>query len=240
MNDKPCSVAENYTLFSLSVIEIQKFDAVIFDMDGVLIDSEPLWKIAMEEVFASVGCNLTRKDFQKTVGLRIDEVITFWHNAVGWDTYSPKDVENKIVNRMVELIQQNGDPLPGVLDTLQFLQERGLKIGLATSSYTVLIETVLDALSIAEAFDVTHSAENEEFGKPHPAVYLSVAKELEVEAQNCLVIEDSLNGIISGRAAKMKVVCIPEKTHHPEPKLMVADFMFEDMKQLLTALKKHV
>ena len=239
MKGRPCLAAVNSIIFSRSVIEIQKFDAVIFDMDGVLIDSEPLWKIAMEEVFASVGCNLTRKDFQKTVGLRIDEVIAYWHAVVGWDNYSPKDVENKIVERMVELIRENGDPLPGVLDTLQFLQESGLKIGLATSSYTVLIETVLDALSIADAFHVTHSAENEEFGKPHPAVYLSVAKELEVEAQNCLVIEDSLNGIISGRAAKMKVVCIPEKTHHPEPKLVVADFMFEDMNKMLEALKKN-
>ena len=131
------------------------------------------------------------------------------------------------------------DPLLGVLETIAFLKEKKLKIGLATSSYSILIDTVLDVLSIADSFHVTHSAENEEFGKPHPAVYLSVAKELKVEAHRCLVIEDSLNGIISGRAAKMKVVCIPEKTHHPEPKLMVADFMFEDMAEMLNALKKE-
>lgn len=184
------------------MINIKEFDAVIFDMDGVLIDSEPLWKIAMEEVFASVGCSLTRKDFQKTVGLRIDEVISYWYNAIGWEEYSPKEVESKIVNRMVELIQENGDPLPGVLDTLTYLQDQGMKIGLGTSSYTILIETVLSTLSITDAFCVTHSAEDEEFGKPHPAVYLSVAKELDVQPNKCLVIEDSLNGIISGRAAK--------------------------------------
>lgn len=221
------------------MINIKEFDAVIFDMDGVLIDSEPLWKIAMEEVFASVGCSLTRKDFQKTVGLRIDEVISYWYNAIGWEEYSPKEVESKIVNRMVELIQENGDPLPGVLDTLTYLQDQGMKIGLGTSSYTILIETVLSTLSITDAFCVTHSAEDEEFGKPHPAVYLSVAKELDVQPNKCLVIEDSLNGIISGRAAKMKVVCIPEKTHHPEPKLIVADFMFEDMEKMLEAMNKE-
>ena len=221
------------------MIDIQEFDAVIFDMDGVLIDSEPLWKIAMEEVFFSVGCSLTRKDFQKTVGLRIDEVITFWYNEVGWEEYSPKAVEDKIVQRMVELIRENGDPLPGVLETIAFLKEKNLKIGLATSSYSILIDTVLDTLSITHSFDFTHSAENEEFGKPHPAVYLSVAKKLKVEAHNCLVVEDSLNGIISGKAAKMKVVCIPEKTHHPEPKLSVADFMFEDMEKMLKALKMN-
>lgn len=219
------------------MIKIHEFDAVIFDMDGVLIDSEPLWKIAMEEVFHSVGCHLTRKDFQKTVGLRIDEVITYWYNAVGWNGFSANDVETKIVARMVELIRQHGEPLPGVLETIAFLKDRNRKIGLATSSYSVLIDTVLDTLSITHLFDVTHSAEHEEFGKPHPAVYLSVAKKLQVDARKCLVVEDSLNGIISGKAAKMNVICIPEKTHHPEPKLTVADFMFEDMTKMLEALK---
>lgn len=150
------------------MIDIQNFDAVIFDMDGVLIDSEPLWKIAMEEVFLSVGCPLTRKDFQKTVGLRIDEVIEFWYKEVGWEKYTPKEVEQQIVSKMIELIKQNGDPLPGVLETIDFLTEKQLKIGLATSSYTVLVDTVLDALQIKDSFDKTHSAEHEEYGKPHP------------------------------------------------------------------------
>jgi len=219
------------------LIDLKKFDAVIFDMDGVLIDSEPLWKIAMEEVFASVGCMLTRKDFQKTVGLRIDEVIEYWYNEVGWENHSPKDVEQKIVQRMVELIREHGEPLPGVVETIQHLEEIGLKIGLATSSYNILIDTVLDVLSIREAFHVTHSAENEEFGKPHPAVYLTVAKALNVDPTSCLVIEDSLNGIISGKAARMQVICIPEKTHHPEPKLMLADIQFDDMNQMLESFK---
>ncbi|MFT5780121.1 MAG: HAD superfamily hydrolase (TIGR01509 family) [Crocinitomicaceae bacterium] len=218
------------------MININNFDAVIFDMDGVLIDSEPLWKIAMEEVFASVGCQLTREDFQKTVGLRIDEVIEFWYAEVGWENATAKDVEEAIVSRMVELIQANGDPLMGVLETIEFLKSNKIKIGLATSSYTVLIDAVLTTLGIQDSFDEVHSAENEEFGKPHPAVYMTTAKRLNVDPMRCLVIEDSLNGVISGKAAKMKVVCIPEKTHHPEPKLGFADFMFEDMSLFLKAI----
>lgn len=220
------------------MIDIEDFEAVIFDMDGVLIDSEPLWKIAMEEVFLSVGCPLTRQDFQHTVGLRIDEVISYWYNRVGWDNCSEQEVENRIMNRMVELIHQNGDPLPGVIETIDFLRTNNIKVGLATSSYTVLIKAVLETLSIESSFDFVHSAENEEFGKPHPAVYLTVAEKLNVSPLKCLVIEDSLNGIISGRAARMKVVCIPEKTHNPEPKLSVADFMYVTMTDLLFDLKK--
>lgn len=221
------------------MIKISDFDAVIFDMDGVLIDSEPLWKIAMEAVFKEVGCHLTRKDFQKTVGLRIDEVIEFWYAEVGWENYSAKEVEEKIVQRMVELIQENGDPLPGVIETLEYLKKKGLKIGLGTSSYSILVDTVLNTLGIAEKFDETHSAEHEEFGKPHPAVYMTVANRLGVDPMKCLVIEDSFNGFVSGKAAKMKVVCIPEKTHHPDPRLNAADFLFEDMLLFLEEIQQE-
>lgn len=221
----------------MNSIAIKEFEAVIFDMDGVLIDSEPLWKIAMEDVFKSVGCSLTRKDFQKTVGLRLDEVIEYWYEHTGWSNATPKEVENKIVQRMVELLNENGNPLVGVIDTLKFLKTNNLKIGLATSSYEILIDTVLAALGIRSYFDFTHSAENEAYGKPHPAVYLTVANKLNVHPTKCLVIEDSLNGIISGKAARMKVVCIPEKSHSPEPKLMLADFQFDDMRLFLNQIE---
>lgn len=213
------------------------YSAVIFDMDGVLIDSEPLWKIAMEEVFRSVGCKLTRQDFQKTVGLRIDEVVRYWHGVAQWDGPGPAAVEGMIVARMDELIRQEGEPLPGVVETISYLHERGVKVGLATSSYTSLIRAVLETIDLNGHFHATRSAEHEDFGKPHPAVYLSVAEQLAVLPHHCLVVEDSLNGIISGKAARMKVACIPEKTHYPEPRLGLADYMYESMHDLLNDLK---
>lgn len=217
---------------------VNHFEAVIFDMDGVLIDSEPLWKIAMEKVFSDLGCNLSKNDFQKTVGLRIDEVISFWNKNEQLGIANEKKVEDDIINRMIKLVKEKPIPLTGVLETLSYLSSKKIKIGLATSSPDNLLRAVLSGLKIAHLFDVVHSAEFEEHGKPHPAVYLAVANKLNVDPHRCLVIEDSLNGVISGMAAKMKVVCIPEKTHVKEPRLEVADFMFEDMLFLLEALKK--
>jgi HAD superfamily hydrolase (TIGR01509 family) len=215
------------------MIHLSQFEAVIFDMDGVLIDSEPLWKIAMEEVFHSLGSTLTKSDFQKTVGLRIDEVIHFWNIHENWGVKDEQEVEEAIIVKMIELISQHAAPLAGVIETLDYLKSQNIKIGLGTSSSNRLIQVVLNELRIHSYFDVTHSAENEAFGKPHPAVYLHVAQELGVSPNKCLVIEDSLNGVIAGLAAKMKVVCIPEKTHHPNPKLSVADFHFDSMSDFL-------
>lgn len=218
--------------------KIDNYDAVIFDMDGVLIDSEPLWKIAMQATFDEVGCNLTKKDFQKTVGLRIDEVISYWYEHSPWTGASKEEVEEKIIAKMVELISANGDPLPGVIDTLTFLKEKGVPIGLGTSSYRLLIETVLSVLQVGHFFDFTHTAEDEEFGKPHPAVYLTVAKKLAVNPRRCLVIEDSFTGLIAAKAAGMSVAIIPEKTHEPNPKLIAGDFLYPSMVDLLEDLKR--
>jgi sugar-phosphatase len=134
---------------------------------------------------------------------------------------------------MVALLSESAKPLVGVVETLQYLKNKGIKIGLATSSYRILVDTIIATCSLSEYFDVLHTAEEEEFGKPHPAVYLTAAKMLEVNPLKCLVIEDSINGVISGKAARMQVVCIPEKTHQPNPKLSLADYAYETMKQML-------
>jgi sugar-phosphatase len=219
------------------MIEIKEYDAVIFDMDGVLIDSEPLWKIAMEEVFHALGSTLKKEDFQKTVGLRIDEVVHFWNHHENWGISNESEIEEAIIVKMIELISKNAQPLSGVIETLNFLKNKGLKIGLATSSSSRLIKVVLAELNIARFFDFVHSAENEAYGKPHPAVYIKVAEKLNITPTKCLVIEDSFNGVIAGLAAKMKVVCIPEKTHFPNQRLAVADFHFETMNDFLLEIQ---
>jgi sugar-phosphatase len=219
------------------LIQLIDFEAVIFDMDGVIIDSEPLWKIAMEEVFSGLGSRLKKEDFQKTVGLRIDEVIHYWNIKEQWGIPDESEVEEAIIIKMERLIAAKPAALEGVIDTLNYLKLRNIPVGLATSSSSRLIKVVLDKLEIKHLFNFVHSAEMEQYGKPHPAVYLTVAKKLAVLPEKCLVIEDSLNGIISAKAAKMTAVCIPEKTHHIEPKLILADYQFESMTDFLKIIQ---
>ena len=216
---------------------LSDFEAVIFDMDGVLIDSEPLWKIAMEEVFTSLGSTLSKKDFEKTVGLRIDEVIHFWNKQENWGIEDENEIAERINSKMEILISQNPKPLEGVIETLTLLKKFKLKIGLATSSSSRLISVVLRELNIQHYFHAVCSAENENYGKPHPSVYIKVAEILKVSPTKCLVIEDSYNGVVSGLAARMKVVCIPEKTHLVNPKLNLADYTFKSMKDFYHEIK---
>lgn len=203
--------------------------AIIYDMDGVLIDSEPLWKIAEIEGFAKVGINLTQTDCEETVGLRIDEVVRLWHRKVGWSGTSIHQVADDIVSILIREIYAQGKPLAGVIDSLQLFKKAGYKIGLATSSYERIIHAVLKKLSIAEYFDVVYSAEHEKYGKPHPAVFLTTAEMLQVEPTECLVIEDSFNGVLAAKAARMKVIAIPEKSHHFDRRLIIADDMIESL-----------
>lgn len=209
-----------------------KLEAIIFDMDGVLIDSEPLWKIAEVEAFAKVGLNLTYTDCEETVGLRIDQVVELWYEKVKWTNKSVKEVEDDIVDILIREIKAQGKALVGVEDALKKVKATGLKIGLATSSYQRIIDAVVEKLGIGHYFDIMHSAEYEVYGKPHPAVFLTCAEKLGVDPTKCLVIEDSFNGVVAAKAARMKVIAIPEKSHRNDPRLVIADEIFGSLEEV--------
>ncbi len=193
-----------------------KISAVIFDMDGLIIDSEPLWKIAEIETFKEVGFDFTIEMCALTTGMRIDEVVEFWRKKLKWQSFTNIEIVDKIQNKMIQLIKENGKLLPGIIDALNLLKANDVLIALASSSSMSLINATLDTLKIREFFNIIHSAENEIAGKPNPAVFLSTAKMLNVQPNKCLVLEDSKAGMNAGINANMRTIVIPEKNSNPK------------------------
>ncbi len=197
--------------------------AVIFDMDGVLLDSEPYWQEAQREAFIKVGVDVTDAMCHETMGLRIDEVVAHWFKRFGWHGLSCKEVEEQVIQGVIDRIHAHGELLPGVGRAVGFFRNKDLRIALASSSAVRLINAVIDKFELRNSFDVIHSAEHEAYGKPHPAIYLSTADRLGVDPTSCLAVEDSFNGLIAAKAARMKTVCIPAKHMWDQTKFDIAD-----------------
>jgi len=198
---------------------------ILFDMDGVLIDSEPLWRKAEIEIFKKVAIHLTDEDCESTAGLRIDEVVDHWYSKQPWTEnvgLKKIDIENQIVDQLIEYIVQYGEPMPGVDEALSFIQQQRIPMAIASSSSYRIIEAVTDKLGIKDFFEVIYSAEEEEYGKPHPGIFLSAAKKMGTNPSACIVIEDSFNGIIAALGARMKVVAVPDRKHANKTKFDIA------------------
>lgn len=186
-----------------------KLNTVIFDMDGLLIDSEPLWKEAAEALFSTYGRQLTTEQYISTTGLRTKEFLEHWFSYFALPEKEIEDAEIKIVDLVIKLVQQKSKPMPGVAHVFNFFIERNFKIGLASSSPPELIEVVIDLLGIRVHLQAISSASGMAYGKPHPAVYLDCAQKLSAHPAECICFEDSFNGMIAAKAAKMKCVIIP-------------------------------
>ncbi len=204
-----------------------KIEAVIFDMDGVIIDSEEIWKRAENEVFSSVGVKLSDELCKITAAMTTSEVTSFWFEKYPWENKSLAEIEQGVISRVAHLIAEEGKAILGVEELIQSLKYKGYKIGLATNSPSVLIPVVLEKLKLTDYFDVTSSAEHESEGKPSPFVYLTVAAKLNVKPMNCLAIEDSRSGLLAAKKAGMKAVIIDTNSQENK-KVEIADYKISD------------
>lgn len=197
-------------------------EAVIFDMDGILIDSEPMWKEAEKHVFSSVGVDVKEELSIHTASMTTREVTQFWHGHYPWTGKNLEQVETEVVDYVATLIAEKGMQMEGVKEILDFFQNKKLKIGLSTNSPARLIAIVLNKLNIADYFNAISSSEHEEKGKPHPAVYLSTARKLKVDPSRCIAFEDSLSGILAAKKANIKVVAVPENIAFTDNKFEIS------------------
>ncbi|WP_111637491.1 hexitol phosphatase HxpB [Marinomonas shanghaiensis] len=205
--------------------------AVIFDMDGLLIDSEPFWKQAEHEVFSSVGVELTEDLTALTAAMTTREVTEFWYAKQPWQDASLEEVENSVVERVKYLIETQGQAMQGVHDLLDSLQQAKVKIGLATNSPKGIIPSVLQRLNIADYFMAYSSAEEVSKGKPAPDVYQLTLEKLGIEAHQCIAFEDSLGGIKAALAAGIKAIAVPHANEFEHEKFDLAPYKLRNLSE---------
>jgi mannitol-1-/sugar-/sorbitol-6-/2-deoxyglucose-6-phosphatase len=206
--------------------------AVIFDMDGVLIDTEPVWRQVETAVFASLGITLSDADCRETMGMRIDDVVRTWFARRPWSEVPVGDVTQRIVAGVIDHVREHGEPMEGAVVAVATVRAAGLRCAVASSSPRPLIEAVVAKLGIARWVDVTCSADQEALGKPAPDVYLRTASMLGVEPPECLAVEDSVAGVLSARAAGMPCVVIPDVVTASDPRLTAATVRIESLREL--------
>jgi sugar-phosphatase len=185
------------------------FRAAIFDMDGLLIDSEPYWKDSEREVFGSVGIDITDEMAAITAPMTTRQVAEHWYRVRPWTGRTIAEMEAAVVARVAAHIRRRGTALPGVNEALAFCERRNWRVALASNSPATLCHLVLEVLGIAPAFHAVVSADEVERAKPDPSIYQLAARKLGVVPENCVVFEDSPTGVRAARAAGMCVVAIP-------------------------------
>jgi HAD superfamily hydrolase (TIGR01509 family) len=208
---------------------MMQLNTVIFDMDGLLIDSEPLWYLAAKEVFQQYGVQFTLQQYSAVIGLRTKEFVDLWFRNFNLPESNIPEAEEAITSRVVELIKQKGKPMPGVAHIINFFIDRNFKIGLATSSGMKVVDTVVDLLGVRNYLQTIASAENLAFGKPHPQVYLNCAADLNAHPLECLCFEDSFNGMIAAKAARIKCVIVPSALDYQHQRWAAADLKISSL-----------
>lgn len=209
---------------------------VIFDMDGLLIDSEPLWREAEIAIFESVGVCLTEELCRETMGLRIDEVVRYWHKRSPWHGPSCEQIAGQVVDAVERLILDRSSLMEGARDLIIELHARDTSLAIASSSPMRLIQAVVEKFAIGSYFSVLHSAEHEIVGKPDPAVYRTTMSLLGAEPHQCVAFEDSLSGIQSAKAAGAMVIAVPAAEDVSDPRFALADVILTSLKDCSPAL----
>ena len=210
--------------------------AAIFDMDGLLVDSEPLWDQAELDVIASLGVDISRRhELPDTLGLRIDMVVDLWFAQQPWNGPSRQEVTERIITRAIALVEETKPLLPGVREAVALCKSQGLKVGLASASPLHMLEKVLIMFDLRSSFDALASAEKLPYSKPHPQVYLDCAAKLGIDPINCVALEDSVNGMISSKAARMRSIVVPAHENQDDPRFVLADVKLASLTELTAA-----
>jgi HAD superfamily hydrolase (TIGR01509 family) len=195
-------------------------EAVVFDLDGVLIDSEPVWERVRRELVAERGGHWAADAQRKLMGMSTPEWARYLSEDLGVGL-PPAEVATLVIDRMAARYREHLPLLPGAVEAVHRLAARW-PLGLASSASAVLIETVLQSSDLRPYFGVTMSTEQVPHGKPAPDIYLAVTARLGCSPADCAAIEDSSNGLRSATAAGLRVIAVPQPQYPPDPDALVA------------------
>jgi HAD superfamily hydrolase (TIGR01509 family) len=210
-------------------------EAVVFDLDGVLLDSEQVWDEVREQLVKERGSRWHERAQTEMMGMSSSEWSRYMHNELGVPD-PPEEISADVVRRLEEVYRKRLPLIDGAIEAVERLAARW-PLGLASSSNREVIDLVLDLSGLARFFRVTVSSEEVSRGKPAPDVYLEAARSLEVPPERCAAVEDSHNGIRSAKAAGMRVIAIPNQHYPPgEEALSLADVRLSSLAELTPSI----
>ena len=196
-------------------------------MDGLLIDTEPVWRAAQKEVFAELGVELTEADLLESTGVRVDEMAAAFLPPGG---PSPAEVAGRVTDQVVAYVRRDGVPMPGVPEAIALFRRSGLRLAIASSSPLRLIDAVCDRLGLD--IGIRCSALDEPHGKPAPDVYLAAARRLALRPARCLAVEDAPAGVVAAKAAGMSCLAVPDPLLAGDLRYHRADLVLPSLTEL--------
>jgi HAD superfamily hydrolase (TIGR01509 family) len=212
-----------------------KIEAVIFDLDGVIVDSEHVWDEVREELARERGGRWHDRAQADMMGMSSVEWSHYMHDVIGL-AEPPEEIDAEVVRRMQARYAQRLPLVDGAVEAVRRLAD-AYRLGLASSSNRPIIDAVLEAAGIGGLFEATVSSEEVERGKPAPDVYLEAARRLGVPPERCAAIEDSANGIRAAHAAGMRVIAIPNRRYPPTADaLAIADVVLDSLTDVVPSV----
>jgi HAD superfamily hydrolase (TIGR01509 family) len=205
--------------------------AVVFDLDGLLLESEQVWDAVREQLVRERGGGWHDRAQRDMMGMSSPEWSRYMHEELGLDA-SPEEINAEVVRRMKSRYRESLPLIPGAAEAVERIGAV-FPLGLASSSNRPLIDLALELMGVAALFRVTVSSEEVARGKPAPDVYLEAARRLGIDAARAAAIEDSHNGILAAKAAGMRAVAVPNRTFPPRPEtLEAADVVLGSLEEL--------
>jgi HAD superfamily hydrolase (TIGR01509 family) len=193
-------------------------NAIIFDLDGLLVDSEPCWDRVRQQLAAEYGQSWTEVDQRAVMGVSTATWADYLITRLGLDLTQQAVIE-RVVGKMLALYQEHIPFLPGAVPAVQ-LAAKHYPTALASGSERSLIEVVVQDPAMQGKFQAVVCTDDLPRGKPAPDVYLEAARRLNVSPEVCVCVEDSANGILAGKAAGMKVIAVPDMRFNPNPEVL--------------------